>query len=168
MVVHIRQPAVGLQNALLDLGQERKAERVAGAKDNVVDVLDLGLVLEGDGAGFVTKVYDLLLDGNVRVRERLPAEVRDGLASEGGVNWMLGDGEDLVEELMRRYGSSYYNDFLETGSVPLMSADERLKSWLTLPLYLSEPLKCLLCTIRPGNLSSYSAMPLMFGNQGTL
>lgn len=72
---------IRLQHALLHLWQKRETEGVSCAEDDVIDVLHFRAVLEGDVSRFVAEVDYLLLDGDVRVCEGLPAEMGNGIAA---------------------------------------------------------------------------------------
>lgn len=101
MLVHPWQSSVSLADALMDLRQPRQTECVPCPEDDMVNIVQLGTVLECDLPCQRIKAADLLLHGDMGVLKGCPTECRDRFAAYGCIHWMLGLWQDLVEYLVR-------------------------------------------------------------------
>lgn len=66
----------------------------------MIDILYFGAIFECNGPRLGAEVDNLLLNRDVRMCERFPAEVGNWITSKRSVDWVLRDRKDFVEKLV--------------------------------------------------------------------
>jgi hypothetical protein len=97
---HARKPAVRRSDPLLNLWNEWHTEVVTGPKYDIIDAVKIGAVREMYASRLGVQTDNLLPECNVRVDEGLPSKCRDGVSTDRRIYRMLGNFQDLVNDLV--------------------------------------------------------------------
>lgn len=108
VLVDSRQPSITVSNRFLHIRKKWNAESEARAKNDIINVAQTRAVDKEDISSSCVKLYDPLLDGDVRMLPRSPSKRWERLIAYRTEDWALYIGQELVYDVHRRHRATHY------------------------------------------------------------